>query len=236
MYFGSSVSALIIFVQRATCKGCSFCNVCLSAAKSHNAGGANPVSDSLIPVNSLTLLMIVWISSSHDLIVLVYCPWPYKNYKSLNSLSFLIYLRRFLTKRCPLHPMLEIWNKEMNKLQDYIQSNSHFISFSGSSLTSLTFLISSPKWSGIFTIFRLYFSEIWTITSRFFIVVDTWHSWQSQKNVDTTGHRTLVDTTEHRTLVDTTGHRTLVDTIDHRTFKKFCWQWQSKKIKSGSTD
>lgn len=59
MYLGSSVSALIIFVQRATCNGCSFCRVCLSAAKSHNAGGANPVSDSLIPVNSFTLLIMV---------------------------------------------------------------------------------------------------------------------------------------------------------------------------------
>lgn len=59
IYLGSSVSALIIFVQRATCKGCSFCNVCLSAAKSHKAGGAKPVSDSLIPVNSLTRLITV---------------------------------------------------------------------------------------------------------------------------------------------------------------------------------
>lgn len=59
IYFGSSVSALIIFVQRATCRGCSFCKVCLSAAKSHNAGGAKPVSDSLMPVNSFTRLMIV---------------------------------------------------------------------------------------------------------------------------------------------------------------------------------
>ena len=32
-----------------TCSGCSDCKVCLSAAKSHMAGGANPVSDSLIP-------------------------------------------------------------------------------------------------------------------------------------------------------------------------------------------
>lgn len=81
IYFGSSVSALIIFVQRATCKGCSFCKVCLSAAKSQSAGGAKPVSDSFIPVNSLTLFIIVCISSSHDLMVFVYCPWPYKSYK-----------------------------------------------------------------------------------------------------------------------------------------------------------
>lgn len=76
MYLGSSVSALMIFVQRATCKGCSFCNVCLSAAKSHNAGGAKPVSDSLIPVNSLTCLIIVCISSSTTFMVFVYWPWP----------------------------------------------------------------------------------------------------------------------------------------------------------------
>lgn len=49
MYLGSSVSVVIIFVQRATCNGCSFCKVCLSAARSHNAGGAKPVSDSFIP-------------------------------------------------------------------------------------------------------------------------------------------------------------------------------------------
>lgn len=54
IYFGSSESALIIFVQRATCNGCSFCNVCLSAAKSHKAGAAKPVSLSLIPVSSFT--------------------------------------------------------------------------------------------------------------------------------------------------------------------------------------
>ena len=54
----SSFSALIILVHRATCRGCSFCSVCLSAAKSQSAGGARPVSDSLIPVNSLTRLRI----------------------------------------------------------------------------------------------------------------------------------------------------------------------------------
>lgn len=76
MYLASSVSALMIFVQRATCKGCSFCKVCLSAARSHSAGGARPVSDSLMPVSSLTRLMMVWISSSTVFIVFVYCPWP----------------------------------------------------------------------------------------------------------------------------------------------------------------
>lgn len=49
IYFGSSESVVIIFVQRATCNGCSFWRVCLSAAKSHSAGGAKPVSDSFIP-------------------------------------------------------------------------------------------------------------------------------------------------------------------------------------------
>ncbi|KYN08650.1 hypothetical protein ALC62_00321 [Cyphomyrmex costatus] len=69
-------SAFMILVQRATCRGCSFCKVCLSAAKSQSAGGARPVSDSLIPVNSFTRLIIVWISSSTPLILFVYCPWP----------------------------------------------------------------------------------------------------------------------------------------------------------------
>jgi hypothetical protein len=32
--------------------------ICLSAAKSHSAGGAKPVSDSLIPANSFTLFNI----------------------------------------------------------------------------------------------------------------------------------------------------------------------------------
>ena len=33
----------------ATCRGCSLWRVCLSAARSHSAGGASPVSDSLMP-------------------------------------------------------------------------------------------------------------------------------------------------------------------------------------------
>lgn len=37
------------YAYLATCKGCSLCNVCLSAARSQSAGGARPVSDSLIP-------------------------------------------------------------------------------------------------------------------------------------------------------------------------------------------
>lgn len=38
------------WIYLATCSGCSLCRVCLSAARSHRAGGARPVSDSLIPV------------------------------------------------------------------------------------------------------------------------------------------------------------------------------------------
>lgn len=37
-------------IYLATCSGCSLCSVCLSAARSQRAGGARPVSDSLIPV------------------------------------------------------------------------------------------------------------------------------------------------------------------------------------------
>ena len=37
----------------ATCSGCSLCRVCLSAARSQSAGGARPVSDSLMPVKSI---------------------------------------------------------------------------------------------------------------------------------------------------------------------------------------
>merc|ERR1719288_491397 len=56
MYFGSSESALMILVHLATWSGCSDCSVCLSAARSHSAGGARPVSDSLMPASSLTRL------------------------------------------------------------------------------------------------------------------------------------------------------------------------------------
>lgn len=37
-------------IYLATCSGCSLCSVCLSAARSQRAGGARPVSDSLMPV------------------------------------------------------------------------------------------------------------------------------------------------------------------------------------------
>ena len=33
------------------------CKVCLSAAKSHSAGGARPVSDSLIPRNKESIIL-----------------------------------------------------------------------------------------------------------------------------------------------------------------------------------
>ena len=45
-------------------------NTCLSAVKSHKAGGARPVSDSLIPAISLTRLSIACVSSSVFLICL----------------------------------------------------------------------------------------------------------------------------------------------------------------------
>eukprot|EP01047_Picozoa_sp_COSAG01_P102008 COSAG01_NODE_31657_length_593_cov_1.619433_2_plen_97_part_01 len=50
IYFASSVSGLMILVQRATCRACSSCIICLSAARSHKLGGPRPVSDSLMPV------------------------------------------------------------------------------------------------------------------------------------------------------------------------------------------
>jgi hypothetical protein len=55
-YFASSVPGLMILVQRATCRACSSCIICLSAARSHRLGGPSPVSDSLIPTSSLTFL------------------------------------------------------------------------------------------------------------------------------------------------------------------------------------
>lgn len=76
MYLGSSESALMILVHRATWSGCSFCSVCLSAAKSQRAGAARPVSLSLMPVSSLTCLIAFWMSSSIVLMLLWYCPWP----------------------------------------------------------------------------------------------------------------------------------------------------------------
>lgn len=61
---------------KQTWRGCSFWRVCLSAARSQSAGGASPVSDSLIPVSSLTRCTVLVISSSTFLIERVYGPWP----------------------------------------------------------------------------------------------------------------------------------------------------------------
>merc|ERR1719266_2034376 len=74
MYLGSSESALMILVHRATCNGCSDWRLCLSAARSHKAGGASPVSDSLIPASSFTLLDISTMSVSTAFSAFVY--WP----------------------------------------------------------------------------------------------------------------------------------------------------------------
>jgi len=76
IYLASSLPSLIIFVQRATCSGCSLWRACLSAAKSHKAGGARPVSDSFMPDSSLTRFKIVWTSSSVCFIALSYGPAP----------------------------------------------------------------------------------------------------------------------------------------------------------------
>merc|ERR1719427_64983 len=76
MYLGSSESALIILVHLATCRGCSDCRDCLSAAKSQSAGGAKPVSDSLIPASSFTRLDMSVMSVSTAFRALVYWPCP----------------------------------------------------------------------------------------------------------------------------------------------------------------
>ena len=57
-----------------SCNGCSDCIICLSATKSHCDGGANPVSDSLIPLSELTSLVNLAISSSNCLIGAAYGP------------------------------------------------------------------------------------------------------------------------------------------------------------------
>lgn len=62
----------------------SLCKACLSAAKSQRAGGASPVSDSLIPQSSFTLFKHSWISVSNVLIEFVYWPAPWN--KSDNDL------------------------------------------------------------------------------------------------------------------------------------------------------
>merc|ERR1719228_1205390 len=67
---------LMILVHRATCNGCSDWRLCLSAARSHKAGGASPVSDSLIPASSFTLLDISTMSVSTAFSAFVYWPCP----------------------------------------------------------------------------------------------------------------------------------------------------------------
>mmetsp|Transcript_35023 Transcript_35023/g.77935 ORF Transcript_35023/g.77935 Transcript_35023/m.77935 type:complete len:377 (-) Transcript_35023:315-1445(-) len=69
-YLASSVLGLMIFVHRATCRGCSSCIICLSETKSQRLGGASPVSLSLIPQMSLTLFKISFTSDSAFLIEL----------------------------------------------------------------------------------------------------------------------------------------------------------------------
>lgn len=157
MYFGSSESALIILVHLATWRGCSFCRVCLSAAKSHNAGGAKPVSLSLIPVNSFTCLIAFWMSSSICLMLLWYCPWPW-NWINRFKMDFLRlfsinYLHMSWAARYLLHPDLKKKKQKeklglIAKLQFPIKFLPLISSSSFSSL-SLTLRISSPKWSGI---------------------------------------------------------------------------------------
>jgi len=63
------------------------CRVCLSAARSQWAGGANPVSDSLMPVSSFTRFIMLCMSSSVFLMVTWYIPAPcYKVSKHSSSL------------------------------------------------------------------------------------------------------------------------------------------------------
>mmetsp|Transcript_12883 Transcript_12883/g.20654 ORF Transcript_12883/g.20654 Transcript_12883/m.20654 type:complete len:245 (-) Transcript_12883:458-1192(-) len=76
IYFASSVLGLMIFVQRATCSGCSDCIICLSCTRSHWLGFASPVSDSLIPLRVLTFLAIFFRSASIPLILTAYGPRP----------------------------------------------------------------------------------------------------------------------------------------------------------------
>ena len=49
-------------LQLFTCNGCSLCKVCLSAARSHKAGAARPVSDSLMPKSIVNSFVYVKLS------------------------------------------------------------------------------------------------------------------------------------------------------------------------------
>mmetsp|Transcript_5762 Transcript_5762/g.11824 ORF Transcript_5762/g.11824 Transcript_5762/m.11824 type:complete len:203 (-) Transcript_5762:319-927(-) len=75
-YLASSESASIILVQRATCKGCSSCIICLSETRSQRLGGARPVSDSFTPASSFTRLSVVSTAFSASLMAKVYAPRP----------------------------------------------------------------------------------------------------------------------------------------------------------------
>jgi hypothetical protein len=68
-YLASSWPALMIFVQRATCSGCSLCMSCLSAMRSQVLGGARPVSLSLMPFRLLMSFVSLAMSSSVDLML-----------------------------------------------------------------------------------------------------------------------------------------------------------------------
>ena len=72
----------ILPFKALTCNGSSVCSACLSAARSHNAGTAKPVSDSLTPASSLTFFTQALISSSTVFIKCVYGPAPYKSMES----------------------------------------------------------------------------------------------------------------------------------------------------------
>lgn len=163
IYLASSVSALMIFVHLATCNGCSFCSVCLSAARSHKAGGAKPVSDSLMPVSSLTLLIIVWMSSSTVFMDFVYWPWPCTKFVRETWIKrfVVVYLRMFSRVGCPLHRELYRWIKVRlsGVIFAKVATILPFISFSGSSLSSFIFRMSSPKWSGILNDFWTEYEE-----------------------------------------------------------------------------
>jgi hypothetical protein len=82
---------------------------CLSAAKSHNAGGARPVSDSLIPDNSLTRFNIVWTSSSVSLIALSYGPAPWNDLFYIH-VHEMMNLHMILEVQFLLRQVLEEWH------------------------------------------------------------------------------------------------------------------------------
>mmetsp|Transcript_7534 Transcript_7534/g.23689 ORF Transcript_7534/g.23689 Transcript_7534/m.23689 type:complete len:335 (-) Transcript_7534:185-1189(-) len=76
MYLQSSVPSSMILVHRATCSGCSSCMACLSETRSHCDGMQRPVSESLMPMSSLTFFSCALMSSSHFFRESVYGPLP----------------------------------------------------------------------------------------------------------------------------------------------------------------